>query len=143
MRSYPGKLLSREKRVYNYRTSRARVVIENAFGILVARWRILLTKINCFPENVEKIVLPAIDLHNFIKLNSSEGSSYCSEGFVDTEDADCNIHPGDWRKEINDATTNNSKLSSNNAGQTNFAFRDRLMHYFMHEGAIEKQNKNF
>ena len=59
MRPYPGKLLSREKRVYNYRTARARVVIENAFWILVARWRIILTKINCFPQNVEKIVLAA------------------------------------------------------------------------------------
>ena len=85
MRSYSGKLLPREKREYNYRTSRARVVIENTFGILVARWRILLSKINCFPENVEKIVLAAIALHNFIELNASEGSSYCGQKDLWTE----------------------------------------------------------
>ena len=62
---------------------------------------------------------------------------------MDREDADCNIRPGDWRKEMNDATTNNFKLSSNNASQSNFVLRDTLMHYFMHEGAIEKQNKFF
>lgn len=143
MRPYPGKLLSREKRIFNYRTSRARVVIENAFGILVARWRILLTKINCYPENADKIVLATIALHNFIKLNSVEGSSYCPEGFVDREDADGIIRPGDWRKQINNVPTNNpkKKIGSNNSSQSAFALRDTLMDYFMNEGAIDRQNK--
>lgn len=55
MRAYPGRCLTMDKKVFNYRISRARVVIENAFGILVARWRILRTTLNCRPENVEKV----------------------------------------------------------------------------------------
>lgn len=55
-----------EKRIFNYRLSRARRVVENAFGILSNRFRILLTPINLSVDKVESITLAVCVLHNFL-----------------------------------------------------------------------------
>ncbi|KAJ8349410.1 hypothetical protein SKAU_G00245400 [Synaphobranchus kaupii] len=56
MRPYPGHSLSQEKRIFNYRLSRARLVVENAFGILAARFRMYRTMMGQHPQNVEACV---------------------------------------------------------------------------------------
>ena len=50
LRPYPGKYLPDEERVFNYRLSRARRVIENTFGILVTKFRIFRRPIIAKPE---------------------------------------------------------------------------------------------
>ena len=59
------------KRIFNYRQSRARSVIENAFGILVSRGRIFRQPIEASPEKVEKFTLGAIALHNYLRQTDS------------------------------------------------------------------------
>jgi len=57
-RPYPKSLqLDLKKKVYNYRHSRARRIIESAFGILVARWRIFRRPINAYIRKAEKMIL--------------------------------------------------------------------------------------
>jgi len=48
--------LTKEEKVFNYRLSRARRVSENAFGIMVSRFRIFKKPIAVQPDRVELIV---------------------------------------------------------------------------------------
>ncbi|XP_045453417.1 uncharacterized protein LOC123662651 [Melitaea cinxia] len=59
-------LHSRERKIFNYRLSRARHIVENAFGILASRFRIYHTVINLEPKNIEKIVMATCVLHNYL-----------------------------------------------------------------------------
>ena len=66
MRPFPRQDLNDEKRIFNYRLSRARRCVECAFGILRAKWRFLATEIDTSVSNCEKVVKAACLLHNII-----------------------------------------------------------------------------
>ncbi len=76
---WPYQYLSTDKAelIFNYRLSRARRIIENAFGILSARWRIFQTRIIAKPEKVDSIIKAACCLHNFLrKMDFGDGNTY-------------------------------------------------------------------
>ena len=52
---YPQKNLCSDKRIFNYRLSRARRISENAFGILAKRWRVFRKPFLLKPEKVKLI----------------------------------------------------------------------------------------
>ena len=54
------------QRIFSYRLSRARRTVENAFGIIASRFRVLFSPMNLNPTKVEKIVLACTVLHNFL-----------------------------------------------------------------------------
>ena len=67
MRPYPGTNLSPEKKAFNYRLSRGRRIVENAFGILAQRFRIFHTKINASTPKITEIIKACCLLHNLVK----------------------------------------------------------------------------
>lgn len=68
MRPYPQSACrdSREKRHFNYRLSRARNVVENAFGILSMRFRVFRRPLECKLESVDTITKATCVLHNYL-----------------------------------------------------------------------------
>lgn len=78
MRPFPGNRIPRWRQMFNYRLSRARMVVECAFGILSSRWRVLHTRINVKPDNADCIVTAACILHNFL-TNPSDNQRWLDE----------------------------------------------------------------
>ncbi|XP_044314273.1 putative nuclease HARBI1 isoform X2 [Drosophila rhopaloa] len=70
MKPYSGKDLHREERIFNYRLSRAHRCIENAFGILSARWMAVQRTLLSNPCKAQKIIVACCALHNFLMRES-------------------------------------------------------------------------
>ena len=70
MKPYPHNVATYEQKVFNYRLSRARRVVENVFGILASRFRFYHTSLNMSLDSVDAIVLASCVLHNFLVRNS-------------------------------------------------------------------------
>lgn len=92
MNPYARRDLTVEERIFNYRFSRARRIIENAFGILANRFRILILTIQSRPEVVQNTIMASSSLHNFLRTQSSRNML---PGSVDRENIDGTIIKGD------------------------------------------------
>ena len=95
MKPYPDQGIQENQAIFNYRLSRARRVIENAFGILAAPWWAFLQPIQTTVDNAEIVVEATICLHNFLRQTKSDG--YCPTGFVDSWNKKGEIKEGEWR----------------------------------------------
>ncbi|KAG8239735.1 hypothetical protein J437_LFUL019281, partial [Ladona fulva] len=103
---------SSPERVFNYRLSRARRIIENVFGI--TKFRIFLVTLTC------------IYLHNYLRRNAESKSFYSPPGTFDSEDSDNNLISRSWRKEVKDP--NNIPRKAVSEVQQ---IRDEFREYFM------------
>jgi hypothetical protein len=113
MKPYSHRGLDNEERIFNYRLSRARRVVENAFGILANRFQVLLTTMQHHPSTVKVIVKACIVLHNLMRLRYPE----LQNQFLDrAENMTCDFIPGAWRQDRNLHDTHNvaGRNTSNN-----------------------------
>ncbi|XP_050312156.1 uncharacterized protein LOC126749645 [Anthonomus grandis grandis] len=129
------------EKCFNYRLSRARRVVENAFGILANRFRVLLTPIATKVETVDDIVMACCVLHNLLRGKST---TYIQPNHIDREDVNSGtVLLGDDRHTNSELTSldisrhdvptidakmvrNGYKEYYNNAGAVDF--QDRFVH---------------
>lgn len=64
---------------FNYRLSRARMSIENSFGRLKSRWRILTSRPDITLNNMRKIIKVCIILHNFCENANKDPTIFLTE----------------------------------------------------------------
>lgn len=96
-----GRLTDAEK-IFNYRLSRARRCVENAFGILTAKFICLGRPLLCSPARAQKIVSACCVLHNYFLKNLK--NSYCPPHFADYYDEHGQLVEGNWRRNVSDMT---------------------------------------
>ncbi|XP_054588663.2 uncharacterized protein [Nothobranchius furzeri] len=127
MKPYPSRNLNHDQRIFNYRLSRARHVVENAFGILANRFRVFRTTICLHPDKVVAIVFATLGLHNFLRQQRSD--AYTPPGYVDSEDANHQLVSGTWRSEgaLQSVSASRARNSSVDAKKQ----RDVLAQYFV------------
>lgn len=109
------------QRIFNYRLSRARRVIENIFGILTNKFRVFERTMQLDASKVKKVTLAACVLHNF--LIDVKNPEYTAE--IENLQAEnpemVNEVPNDANENIGDANE----------------IRNRLMEWFLMPGAGE------
>ncbi|CAJ0928202.1 unnamed protein product [Ranitomeya imitator] len=69
LRPFPRRSLNSRKRIFNYILTRARRYVECAFGILLGKWRVLMSCLEVGPESAINIVKACVVIHNFVRRN--------------------------------------------------------------------------
>lgn len=93
-----------DERVFNYRLSRARRIVENVFGILASVFRVFRAPMLLEPDKVSKVAMTCALLHNFLRRSKDSSATYTLPGIIDTE-KDGTIIPGTWRSDVNNMTS--------------------------------------
>ena len=122
MKPYPMRSLTKERQIFNYRLSRARRIVENAFGILSSRFQVMRSPIRLHPDKVDKIILTTCLLHNFLRKDRSIIQHDITYPTIDLHNLEIN------------KSANSSTLISRN-------IRDQFCKYVNNEGAVRWQNE--
>lgn len=97
MKPYSGLHPSGSKqRIFNYRISRSRRVVENVFGIMSAIFRVLRKPLLLEPNKATIIVMAVIHLHNYLNNSETSKNNYMAPTTLDRE-VNGDMVSGNWR----------------------------------------------
>lgn len=137
LKPYGHRYLNDTQKVFNYRLSRARRVIENCFGILASRFRVFRGEINMGVEAAIDVTLAACILHNILRRH--HGTNSLPPRAVDSEDVNYRLIPGSWRRDPHGLAGPSASRSRNPSNDAK-AMRDKLAtHFVSAEGEVDWQ----
>ncbi|XP_073765400.1 uncharacterized protein [Danio rerio] len=141
IKPFPFRHMDHGQRILNYRLSRARRVVENAFGILANRFRVFRSTIGLEPEKVIKITMASLCIHNFLCERRSE--AYTPPAFTDWENSEHAMVDGLWRSHgMGSFLPVEHTVKPRNATATAKMQRNHLRDYFVSPaGSVPWQNK--
>lgn len=128
-----GTNLPYEDRIFNYRHCRTRRCIENAFGIMSARFRVLRKHFEVDNTKACDIVAACVVLHNFLM---SRSKTYAPPTFVD-RDVDGAYVPGDWRQDYAEDILDSKTGQCGRLNTLAKAIRGEIADYFLFEGEVD------
>ena len=128
LRPYPGRALTPDRRIHNYRHSRGRRIIECAFGIMTWKWAVLRGPLHMSPENATHVALACCVLHNYVRRREGTGVVTDTQG----QQEPC-LEVSQSTEIVNSSTGRPSQAA--------MAVRDRLCNIFVHKLPLEWQNK--
>jgi hypothetical protein len=136
LRPYPGRGLTPEQDIFNYRLSRARRLIENTFGILASQWRVYRKPIIANPTSAIRIIQATVCLHNWLRKNDIGINQYVPGNMVDSDDSP---NTRSWRSMEGCAFRDLTNCSSNTSARMCINIRNEFCHFFNNEGSVPWQ----
>jgi len=126
-----------KERIFNYRLSRCRRVVENVFGICSSIFRILRKPLLLEPEKAEIVVMAVVYLHNFLRKSRFSRNTYSPPGCFDSE-KEGQLIEGDWRRNaLQLQPLRNIPRRSKSTAQD---IKDEFATYFIENGTLPWQN---
>jgi len=114
--------------------------VENVFGILSAKFRVLRKPLLLQPDIAEKIVLACCYMHNFLRKKSASTYIYTPNGVFDQEQ-DGQIIPGNWRREGQPSSLLLLQRVGRKSSQTSQSIMDEFAIYFHTNGRVAWQDQ--
>lgn len=114
--------------------------MENVFGVIASRFRVLQTEIVFNPEETSHICVAIATLHNI--LREVCGASYMPAGLIDAEDNNFSVLPGAWRMRdpTREPLLDHNPTQARNASTCAKVMRDKLANYFLSDlGSVSWQ----
>lgn len=128
--------LSTLQSIFNYRLSRARRIIENVFGIMSARFRVLRKPIHLDAIKTNKVVLACCVLHNYL-ITTNKAKYAPPSAFDQYDDKGHLTTPADWRAEATMVPLAN--IRDRNGSIDVKEIQKEFADYFIEEGDISWQ----